>query len=323
MSRMEAQETSRLKIAEISATESDSFDYNVECPSCGPAERNVFGICNGLPIVTCGSCGLMYVGIRPDASDTEEFFRDEYIDNDDRAGEGFVNYRAASLRNESAIIRSALPEGGQLLDVGAATGVFLDQFTNDPQWDVTGVEPSKGAVNYARREFGIELDEGFLHEQKYANEQFDAVTSLDTFAFHPDPNADLQEINRVLRHGGLFAIEIAGLNFRLLKNSGPVCRLIYGRDVCLNAGIHLYYYNRHTLTQLLARHGFELVSVHPERMPVYGNPLMKTLKAAYFHATGLAYKLTGGWLNLVPKEFLIYRKAADAGQGTQSESQAA
>ena len=99
--------------------------------------------------------------------------------------------------------------------------------------------------------------------------------------------------------------------------------MIYGRDVCLNAGIHLFYYNRRTLTQLLTRHGFQLVSVHPERMPVYGSSLMKALKAAYFHVTGLAYKLTGGWLNLVPKEFLIYRKVAEAGQATKADTQAA
>jgi SAM-dependent methyltransferase len=285
-----------------------STSEEIACPICGPAENKLFVVSEGHRILRCDGCGLLYVSPRHSTSAIGEFFKTEYIADEDRAERDFVSLRERSLRREADRVRRHLPDGGRLLDVGAASGAFLHNFSGDHRWAVEGVEPSAVAARYARSKFGLRVHEGFLRDLALPSASFDALTSLDTFPLHPDPNLDLREMNRLLKPGGLLFIEIPGLNFRLLKNSGLLCRLLYGVPVRLNAGVHLFYYSRATLARLAARHGFRLARSYPEQGPLYGSRAIQTANHAYFLATAILYALTQGALNLAPKEFLVFQK---------------
>ena len=280
----------------------------VHCAICGPARYEPFGVSNGIRIVQCKGCGLYHVEERASESAVADFYRDDYISDQHRAEVQMISHRKSSLRRESRRLRNMFPDGAQLLDIGAASGTFLRQFEGVPNWQVEGVEPSDYAVRFARDRFGLTIHHGFLHEQRFNDASFDVVTSLDTFMLHPNPNEDLDEIHRILRPGGLFAAEIPGLTFRMLKNSGVVCRVLYGVPVSLNAGVHLYYYSRETLSRLAGMHGFELVASWAEQMPESGNTVSRFSKWSYYAATNAAYRLTGGRFHLAPKEFLIFRR---------------
>ena len=129
-----------------------------------------------------------------------------------------------------------------MLDVGTASGFFLKEFAGQKSWQVEGVEPSKVSTRYAQEKFGLNVRQGYLSEQNYGAESFDVVTSLDAFNCHREPNEDLAEIYRVLKPGGVFAIEFPGQNYRMLTGSGPLCRLLFGVPLRLNAGVNFYFY---------------------------------------------------------------------------------
>lgn len=276
------------------------------CPICGPGSARLFIQSNGKDVLRC-DCALLFSSPRPSNGDIRAHFENEYIAGEQRVEVDFVSLREHTLRAESQIVKALNPRGGRLLDIGAASGAFLRCFASDKHWSAEGVEPSHVAARYAKDRVGVNVHRGFLQDQGFPDDSFNVVTSLDSFYFHPDPNGDLEEIARILLPGGMLIMEIPGLRFRLLKNTGLVCRLLYGEKARLNAGLHLYFYSARTLSLLAGKHGFVLERVIPQQGPIYGSSLLRIANRAFFETVRTLYHLTRGRANLVPKELLVFR----------------
>jgi SAM-dependent methyltransferase len=170
-------------------------------------------------------------------------------------------------------------------------------------------KPSKAAVEYDRKKIGLDLHCGILKDCNFPNESFDVITLLDCFQYIPDPNSDLIEIQRILKRGGRLIIEIAGLNLYLFRNTGILCRLLFGLPSQLGAGGRLYYYSSKTLSLLLKKHGFKLSHRYPGEFSEAGSlPIIKRLRRYYSLASKLLYRLTLGKVNWVPYEYLVFQK---------------
>lgn len=286
----------------------NAAEETVSCPICEISDSSPFIKSNGYQVVKCRKCDMLYVNPRIDRSKLSQYFEEEYIADDNRVKVDFTSFREASLEREAKIVRTLLPEGGRLIDVGCASGAFLGYFASDKKWHVEGVEPSRFAAEYAEKKYGVKVHSGFLKTAGLHKADFDIVVSLDTFYYHPDPNSDAAEIARILKPGGYFAVEIPGLRFRLLKNTGIVCKMIYGDAARLNAGEHIYFYSRKTLTSLLMKHGFTPVGYFPEQSPFTGSKSSRLISNIYYGLTGGLYRMTSGKINIAPKEFLIFKK---------------
>ncbi len=284
----------------------------VVCPICGPADSQPVGISCGLPVVTCCGCGLTYVAECPAVSETLKFFRDEYVPDAESAEVSFVDSRGKSLERGAARIRRHVPNGGRLLDVGTAAGFFLRQFHGDAAWEAEGVEPSRVAAQYARQKFGATVHEGFLEDQRFADGTFDVLCSMDAFVCHRTPRADMQEFFRILRPGGVLAIEIPGHRFRMLFGSGWIYRWLTGDSLRLNAGVNYFYYTRETLSHLAGLCGFELEASYSESMPQSDRPVRQLFRSLWDAGAAALYRMTGGRVNYCSKELCIFRKPATA-----------
>lgn len=279
-----------------------------DCPVCGPGSTTFAGECHDLPVVSCDICKLMFVGECSELEETEEFFRSEHVDSEEVTERHYVSFRSDSLKREAAVVKRLLPEGARILDVGTASGYFLNEFDENEGWDRVGVEPSAVSTKFAKTQFGLDVKEGYLGEQDFDADSFDVVTSLDAFNCHRTPNEDLQEIHRILKPGGYFAVEIPGQSYRMLTGSGPLCWLFFGCGLRLNAGVNFYFYTTQSLVTMAERAGFELTDSYAESTPSYGSLPARIAKKAYFTATSMLYRLTGGKVHYAPKEFLIFQK---------------
>ena len=295
------------KFATVSA-ESDSAREQVTCPNCGPEPAVFIGKSNNLPIVRCSGCELVYVSEYVPMDSTLNFFRDKHMRDSEATRINYVNYRQKSLTREAARIRSLMPQGGRLLDVGTASGFFLQQFQGQTAWQVEGVEPSRVSAEFARREFGLKIHDGFLSDHRFPEASFDVVCSLDAFGCHRQPREDMQEFHRILAPGGLLAIEIPGHRFRVLLGSSLFHRKSKENSLRLHAGVNFFYYTRATLTRLASLAGFELIESHPEAMPSTGGRVNQLARNVYDIASSSLYRFTNGQLNLSAKELVIFRK---------------
>lgn len=102
-------------------------------------------------------------------------------------------------------------EGAEVLDLACGTGVLAHAAWRqmNAHGQVSGLDPNLGMLEVARR-LRPELDwrEGAAESVPFPNDSFDTVVSQFGLMFFRDRQQSLQEMVRVLRPGGTFAIAV-------------------------------------------------------------------------------------------------------------------
>ena len=203
-------------------------------------------------IVQCRRCGLTYANPRQDGAQILETYvavQDPlYVEE----REGRVLTFEHHLR---PLERLTGPPGGRmLLDVGAYTGVFVEIAARHG-WDAWGVEPSRWAVAEARKR-GLNVLQGTLDTAELPAGAFDVVTMWDVIEHLTDPLETLRQAHRLLRPGGLLVVHTIDIG-------SPFARLM-GRRWPWLMEMHLYYFDRRTLRQMLEKAGFSVSDIRAQ-----------------------------------------------------------
>jgi SAM-dependent methyltransferase len=221
----------------------------------------------------------------------------------------FDGYRRAMLQREASIIKQTKP-GGNLLDIGCATGTFFHGFKG-AEWHLFGLDTSKLGVETARMEHGATVFCGTLPEARYPSRFFDVVTMLDALYYLPDPVAELREIHRILKDDGVLAIEIPGLAYTLAREQGPLCWLMdrkWRRG--LANSFHLYYFSSKTIRSLLSMAGFTLLQMFPEQASFRGGIIDRALNEIHFSLARLLHWVSARKVSISAKEFYLAVKVS-------------
>lgn len=114
-------------------------------------------------------------------------------------------------------LMKALPEGGNLLDIGCGTGLFVEKYIQHGGQG-TGLDLSGKMVAKARRRCpDCEFIVGTGEKLPFCDCSFNAVSSVLVFSYVRNPAAMLSEVYRVLEQGGSVALCTLG---RKLITSG-------------------------------------------------------------------------------------------------------
>jgi SAM-dependent methyltransferase len=211
-------------------------------------------------LVECQQCGLLYLDPQPTWEELEPHY------NPSQNLRRYHGYVEAPQDQRSKFVRWVQEFGlhwrcqavtrrvqtGQLLDVGCATGVFLNAMQSLTGWKVAGVEPVLQAAQYAREHFGLEVYPGTLPEAGYADQRFDVVTLWDVLEHAAQPAAYLQEVYRILKPGGWLVLKIP-------DPSGWEAHWFGSNWVGYEAPQHLYGFPRPVITRKLKETGFGLI----------------------------------------------------------------
>ena len=151
-------------------------------------------------------------------------------------------FRARRRILEKVLSRLDLPESARIADLGCGTGGNLEMLAKFG--DVTGVEPSHTAAQFARRRTGATVVEGDAVATTLPDHAFDLVTMLDVLEHLEDDRAGLAEVKRILKPGGTYLITVPAFMF-----------LWSSHDEALH---HYRRYRRPQLKRLLAEAGLEV-----------------------------------------------------------------
>ena len=105
-----------------------------------------------------------------------------------------------------------------VLDIGCGSGMAIKLITKvATEGHVAGVDHSEIMVQQARKRNAsavrtgrVEVRHGNVSALPYGDESFDKVCAIETFYFWPEPVANLKEVCRVLKPGGLVALAMEG-----------------------------------------------------------------------------------------------------------------
>jgi SAM-dependent methyltransferase len=232
----------------------------IACPYCGQAETEHYAdledwLC-GLPgqftLVRCTQCGLIRQNPRPTEDAIGAYYPRDYrpfLDSrvSERPGTVRSWLLAYGLRRRTQLIARHQPEG-QLLDVGCATGLFLDAARSLGQWHVQGVELSPDEAAFGRQHFRLDITTGSFSQFPARPGTFDAITMWDVL----DPVSAVAKASCLLRPQGILVLRVPHLE--------SVEARCFGRYwVGLDAPRHLFVFPRSVLESMLRKAGLTVV----------------------------------------------------------------
>jgi SAM-dependent methyltransferase len=198
------------------------------------------------PVMECQDCSFVFKGLRPSA----DYLHHHYAGS----GEGYIERVAEEnplvredYRVARKLVRKAFPKGGAMLDVGCASGYFLESLGNG--WEKHGLEILHLAAQRARARGGINVHECGIASAGFTGQSFDVVCSFDVVEHLADPMSFLLEARRILKPSGWLLVGTGDSRSLAARMSGS--RWTY---LCIPE--HLSFFNSPSFSKSLGKVGF-------------------------------------------------------------------
>lgn len=238
------------------------------CPICNSSNIFPFYHYAAFTLMECKDCELLFQrNLTPAAAGLTDLFAQTY--NADWVAMRDQYLRSTFLEHAAfylMLLNIFTPEKGRLLEIGSGTGEFLF-LAQAAGWDTVGVEPSAPACDYARQKYGLNLRNSFWapalfkHDQTGKEALFDVVVFWHVLEHITNPFQFLEEIQSVLKPGGLLLCCVPNRHSLTNAVHGPNSPLYLEAD-------HFFHYTRKSLTALLLRQSsLTLISLFSRQEP--------------------------------------------------------
>lgn len=234
------------------------------CPVCGSTEHEVYfkGVDTELTaaavgqsrsqlhpgtILRCRQCGLGYQAKRPTSEALAALYGAQDVGTylAEEAGRKWTAQKHWRLVE-------ALHSGGHVLDVGSASGLFLEQACL-AGWQVTGVEPSQKLCEQAEQRVGgaARVFCGTLESLEIAPDTFDVITLWDVLEHATEPRDFMGRCARVLKPGGTLVLNVPQIDSAMSRLLGKRWPLLLPE--------HFAYFTKDSLTRCGAAAGLNVL----------------------------------------------------------------
>lgn len=209
-------------------------------------------------IVKCENCDFLFTNPRPEAVDLGKYYKSsEYISHSNNK-KGFINsiyqtVRAYTLNKKFKLIQE-FKKQGSILDIGCATGEFLNVFQK-AKWNTYGIEPDSDARSLAISNFKLDV----FSEEKlfdFAENSFDVITMWHVLEHVSLLNERVLEVFRLLKDDGFAFIALPNANSFDAKKYEKFW-------AAYDVPRHLYHFTSGTFNKLIEKHNFEIVEILP------------------------------------------------------------
>jgi len=242
----------------------------IPCPFCNSDRANTFR--KGADIVTCASCGFIYLRTRHNA---QEMYRisQEYADASSymRPPENIVVAKQSGLRRKQLvdeIINEYLGnQKGVWMDVGCGWGALLDE-VRERGFIPRGIELTRKNVDFAVMQLGIPVSNSQLPDSSLAKNSCTVISMIHVLQHMPQPKQALEKIYDSLEEGGLFC----GIVPNIFSFCSEVLKENWG---WLDPMHHHVYFSPETLTRALLDAGFNVEKIFTA-VGDYGYDAVKT-----------------------------------------------
>ena len=226
----------------------DKRDVCIECTVCKDSESIVVLRKESIVLHKCQKCGTVFLAGYSNGFVSELYaYYDKYenVDKED-VYNPVTNARCQDLLRWF----SRFGIGREVLDVGCGLGQFVE-VANRSGWIAEGLELSREAVNFARRQ-GLAVQELDFLSAAIKPNSYDLVTLFEVIEHVPNPAEFLYRAGEVVRSGGLV--------YLTTPNFASVDRCLLGENWKVIGPGHLTYFTSRTLRALVKKAGcFEIL----------------------------------------------------------------
>lgn len=241
------------------------MEYMNKCPVCHTTEfenylqaEDYFLSHESFTIVRCKNCALLFTQPRPLPEELQKYYQSEAYISHSNIKKGLIAFlyqqvRQFTLRRKFSLLES-VHNKGLLLDIGCGTGEFLNVGKNRG-WTVLGIEPNPGAREFARRNYGLDVqDESCLNN--LPDKHADVITLWHVLEHVASLADSLKNIIRILKEDGILVIAV--------PNAASKDAAIYKQHwAAYDLPRHLYHFTPDTLGNLLTGLGLKVFSRRP------------------------------------------------------------
>jgi 2-polyprenyl-3-methyl-5-hydroxy-6-metoxy-1,4-benzoquinol methylase len=249
--------------------------------------------------VKCKNCHVIYVNPMQNGSIISEAY--SQMRSDDAAIIRETRLRATKSQVE---LVKKYNGDGHLLDIGCGEGFFL-LTASKFGYATKGVEPSRDAAAYARKEFGLDIEAKPFEALRFPENHFDVVTLWQVLEHMPYPLMVLKEVHRILKPGGMLVIttpDIEGIPARILKK----------RWWCITR-LHINQFTTRTLMTIFRNAGFSNISAVSYKESIsllmLSIPVLKYLRL--YKPLGNCFSLSSSLGKIMNKVVLTYPSTLD------------
>jgi len=250
------------------------FDYN--CIICkGNKFKKVYNLekISNKPykVIKCSNCNMISIYPIPSKNFITKYYNDPLYHNSTYFRKMTTNFKGSSeaelFSKGLNLIEKFYPKNGKILDVGCSSGVFLNMAKNHG-WETTGIDISKDFVNYARKNFELDIRLGYLEDFSFKENSFDVVTLWDLIEHLREPVKLLNEVYRILRSEGILLIVTPDQDSLIKKATDLSYKLSFRKwktPVSVVYDLHhLYYFSKRNIIKLLRKIGFKTIYLNKE-----------------------------------------------------------
>ena len=201
-----------------------------------------------LRTVICEDCGLVFSD--PFPHDPRSFYQDEYRLNYKGTYQPKAKHvlRAGQIAlTRHAKIRNYLQTAKTVLDVGAGGGEFA-YLLKQRGHHVSGIEPNLGYAHYARDQYDLNLNVGFIQDTQFPDNSFDLITIWHVLEHTENPLAVLKSLCTWLKADGILVVEVPNVEATCQSPNSTF------HDA------HLFNFNTATLSKMAEKAGLTLQS---------------------------------------------------------------
>ena len=220
-------------------------------------------------LARCSQCGHLQTNPRLDMEEVLEGYATaidpDHVMQDKHREKTFV--RAISRLDALSTLRNS--KNTRVLDIGCASGAFLNSVSRQFSWTGVGLEPSRWMCEFGKQTYGLDLRPNYFSADLFSTDSFDLVTLWDVVEHISEPNQVFRDIALVLKGDGYLIVNV--------PNSDSVASRLFGRRWPFLLAVHIHYFTPKSITKMLGKHGFEVVESRP-----------------YFQSLGFGYLLKRG-----------------------------
>lgn len=271
-----------IRFVDCSAMSQDA----IPCWACGSSATQASKRFPPNELTECRDCGLLFTPqITVEAA--RDFYDDAYFDEYAGTEGSYASndlQRAREARMRIEWVSSEAPPPGKLLEVGSASGYFLDAARRGG-YETLGIEPSPRESASAVERFGVDVRTGTLDDVELPADEFDVICGWHVVEHVVEPLGAIQALSAALRPGGHMFFEVP-------NGASPLAKIMGTRWPQLGLPEHVSIFSPESMSALLGRAGLEVRAMNTVAVYRYFSPRLSMRPRSLVYRFG-ASVLTG------------------------------